>query len=183
MSTLMRTANCKRCGSTELLIESRVGEINYVCSKCSNQVSTVAYNKYETVRSSCKDCNSKVFKVRIVNNNNEENWEPHCNNCQTTPEKYYIDENGSEIDRQTRELIIIKDSLEMLRDKINILEENLDKLDTKVTELDTELDEHDCNISELKDTVSSCETEISSIEKSVLTIEDSLTILECRIHD
>jgi len=154
MNTLIRTANFKKCGSTEFKLEPKVGEIEYICAECNEHVATVEYDDFETVNKECK-CGRNLFKAKITEDSDNEQWSTYCSKCSERPKKYYIDEDGYEIDRGTRELLIIRRSIDALNCKVETLESDLNSLDSTVETLEGDLNSLDSTVRNIENEISS----------------------------
>lgn len=190
MSKFTRTACCKKCGSTELKIIPKVGEVEYKCLECGSHVATVEYDDYKTLSSRCEQCNNDIFKVKITKGEEEEDWDALCSKCQTEAKEYYIDEKGNPIDKKTRELLIIKKSILNLQNKIEFIEDELyeinvninsmdsrgDNLENKVNYLDAILDSHEYDINHL-------DSQINQVKRDIYNCENNIDDIRNRIRD
>ena len=131
MSKVIRTANCK-CGSVKFKIVSKSGEIDYVCAECNKYVNTIKCDQFESVKPICKKCGNDEFKVRIEVEDGQQYWSAYCTKCAEKPESIYVDENGSIISRQVRELLLIKDSVIKINNRVEELEDDLSDLKDRV---------------------------------------------------
>ena len=150
VNSFSRTANCKKCGSTNLKIKPKVGEVDYICCDCREVVGTVKYEPYSTLRSKCSRCDGEIFKVKIIEEENTSHWSASCPECEIAPSINYIDSNGNEIERQVRELLIIKDEIKELRDEIGSLESDVRELESRTYSIDYAVDNHGNEINNLR---------------------------------
>lgn len=161
------TKSCNTCGNVEFEILPYVGEYKAKCIHCGSIVDTVKLEKYEGIIPRCTKCGSEIFKAKITKENDREYWELRCSSCDNEPKYRYCDEKGNEIDKRTRELLIIKGYLKELNEKVDSLQSNLKEIDDKVKELNDTAYEHDYEIREIKSCIMSCESEISDLREEV----------------
>ena len=170
MSTLIRTANCRKCGSTEFNLKPKVGEVDYICVKCNENVATVKYDDYETVNKKC-ECSSDTFKAKVTGYSDTEEWETYCSKCSEKPKKCYIDKDGNEIDRVTRELLIIRSSMNDLKSRVETLESDLNSLDSTVQNIGNETSSNETDLYDIKNNINKYEQNISDLERKLIRLE------------
>lgn len=164
LNNFSRTANCKKCGSTNLMINSKNGEVEFVCGDCGEVVGAVKYEAYSTLRSKCNNCNGEVFKVKITDTDDTPYWSASCSKCEIPPSIKYVDSDGNEIEREVRELLIIKDEIKELRNEVNSLESDFKELESKTCSIDYAVDNHENEINNLKTELESFQNSISDLD-------------------
>jgi len=167
LNNFSRTANCKKCGSTNLRINSKNGEVDYICYDCGELVGSVEYETYSTLRSKCNDCDGEVFKVKITDTDDTPHWSPTCSKCEIPPSIKYVDNEGNEIERETRELLIIRDEVKELKNEISSLGSDLRELESKTYCIDYSVDSHENEIGNLKSKLDTLENSISDLDWKV----------------
>lgn len=181
MERANRTAQCKKCGSTELKIVPYSGKVNYVCTSCNSNVSVVQYEKYETLYPTCRECNNDIFKVRIEEGNGTSNWNARCSKCNTSPETYYINDKGETIDYATRQKLIIEDSISGILNEITNLKYGLTNLAYRTSDLSEDETINDNYIELDEEYEDSDEDNLSGIEGAIVNIEKAVTDIQNRI--
>jgi predicted RNase H-like nuclease (RuvC/YqgF family) len=164
LNNFSRTANCKKCGSTNLKINSKNGEVEFICGDCGEVVGSVKYEPYSTLRSKCNSCNSEIFKVKITDTDDVPYWSVSCSKCEISPSIKYVDSDGNEIEREVRELLIIKDEIKELRNEVSSLESDLRELESKTCSIDYAVDNHENEITNLKNELEGFENSISDLD-------------------
>ena len=171
VNNFSRTANCKKCGSTNLKIRPKFGQVDYICYDCGEMVGKIEYEPYSTLRSNCSKCDGEIFKVKITEEEGTSCWSASCPNCEIPPSLKYIDSNGNEIERQTRELLMIRDEIKELRNEVSALEGDVRELKNRAYSIDYAVDSHENEISNLKDKLDSCENSISDLDWKIRHID------------
>lgn len=177
-----RTAFCEKCGSVGFKIRQGDGAIDYVCSECYSNFANVSCDDYETLETICKKCNSDVFKIKIQENNGEENWSIACANCQEAPGIKYIDDEGIEVDRILRELLVVKRSITKLEDDIGCISEEMKKINLSINEINNR---NIVEVEELDDIHSSINRINSVVEKQkikTINLDDDISKIRNRLN-
>lgn len=113
----------------------KCGEVDIVCADCGEEIETVDYGKYTTIKSGCEKCGSSVYEAKISEDHDTVYWSIYCSKCKNEPEIYYIDKEGNEIDVYSRKLLLMEDEIEELTSKIDLLEEDIKELDNEFNKL------------------------------------------------
>lgn len=171
LNNFSRTANCKKCGSTNLRINSKSGGVDYICCDCGEVVGSVEYETYSTLRSKCSNCDGEVFKVKITDADDTPYWSASCSECENPPSIRYVDSNGNEIEREARELLIIRDEIKELRKEVSSLGVDLRELESRTYSMDYAVDNHENEISSLKSKLDSFENSISDLDWKIKHID------------
>ncbi|KZL92233.1 hypothetical protein [Clostridium magnum] len=171
MNNFSRTANCKKCGSTNLRINSKSGGVDYICCDCGEVVGSVEYETYSTLRSKCSNCDGEVFKVKITDTDDTPYWSASCSKCENPPSISYVDSNGNEIEREARELLIIRDEIKELRKEVSSLGIDLRELESRTYSMDYAVDNHENEISSLKSKLDGFENSISDLDWKIKHID------------
>lgn len=164
LNNFSRTANCKKCGSTNLKIKSKSGEVDFICNDCGEVVGSVEYETYSTLKSKCDNCDGEVFKVKITDTDDTPHWSASCSECEIPPSIMYVDNDGIEIERETRELLMIRDEIKELRNEVSSLGSDLRELESKTCCIDYSVDSHENEIGNLKSKLDDFETSISDLD-------------------
>lgn len=171
MSNFSRTANCKKCGSTNLKIVSKAGEVDYICYDCKETVGTIEYEPYSTLKSKCSICDGEIFKVKITEEEDTTYWTANCSECEVAPSVKYIDSNGIEIERQTRELLMLRDEIKELREQFSSLQSDVRELESRTYSIDYAVDSHGNDINSLRKKLDVCENSISDLDWKIKHID------------
>lgn len=128
MSNVNRTAQCKKCGEVLFKLVPHVGYVTYNCRKCNSEVAKVKCDNYETLRRTCRECGGDIFKVKVTVDKSDSSqgyWEPECVKCKNSPQAIYVDNEGNEIDKGTRQYLMMKDKIENLEEEVSISKESI----------------------------------------------------------
>ncbi|WML33195.1 hypothetical protein [Clostridium sp. OS1-26] len=165
------TKACSECHEVKFRIKSQSGKYKAICVNCGNVEAEVNIERYERVTTTCQNCDSRTFKIRSLKEGRTEYWSLRCSECGTIPEFEYCDENGRGIDRNTRELLLIQDSISELKEKVDSLESDINSLEGRVNIIDNSIDTYDYELRGLKGDISSMESNISSLESDISNLE------------
>jgi Uncharacterized conserved protein len=171
LNNFSRTANCKKCGSTNLRINSKSGGVDYICCDCGEVVGSVEYETYSTLRSKCSNCDNEAFKVKITDTDDTPHWSASCSRCEASASIKYVDSDCNEIEREARELLIIRDEIKELRKEVNSLGCDLRELESRTYSMDYAVDNHENEISNLKNKLDSFENSISDLDWKIKHID------------
>lgn len=168
---MIRTKSCKACGEVIFNINPSYKNIELVCESCKAK-DLISLGKYITLKDTCESCSKDSFKIKIDDNFNKERIDIECINCKTVPNTYFIDQNGIEIDRVAREMLIIQD-------KINDMDNRLNFMDNKIENLETDLKLTKGNITEnLSQKINESKIDINNINYEVNNFSDELNTLK-----
>jgi Uncharacterized conserved protein len=170
LNNFSRTANCKKCGSTNLKINSKNGEVDYICCDCGEMVGSVEYEAYSTLKSKCSNCDGEVFKVKITDTDDTPYWSASCPKCEIPPSIKYVDSDGNEIEREARELLMIRDEIRELRNEVSSLGSDVRELESRTYSIDYAVDNHGNEIGNLKSKLDSFENSISDLDWKIMHI-------------
>lgn len=169
---MIRTKACKKCGEVIFNINSRLGNTNLVCTSCSN-ITPINVGKYSTLDNKCNSCSNESFKIKVEDNKEKEHTYIECISCKGTPSSHYVDSSGNVIDRASRELLIIQDSINSLNNNVNKLEARIDKIEGNLAYLENDL------FKDLSKKVNGNKLDINTIKYDVDTFSDEI----CKLND
>lgn len=175
---MIRTKACKKCGEVIFNINSRLGNTNLVCTSCSN-LTPINVGKYSTLDNKCNSCSNESFKIKVEDNKEKEHTYIECTSCKGTPSSHYIDSSGNSIDRASRELLIIQDSI---NSNVNKLEARIDKIEGNIAYLENDLfkdltkkvNGNKLDINTIKYDVDSFSEEICKLNDIIINIENRI---------
>lgn len=149
---------CNKCGTSDFILESKHGEVKYICKKCDSEINDYSYDKYTKLLTKC-ECGNNIFEVEIKKDSYHvrEYFPPKCIVCGNNTKEIYIDDNNNRIDKITKEILI-------LNDKINEFKNDLSNLKQKIYCIDEEVVSQYYSISDVKNRMKSLESDINSLE-------------------
>lgn len=130
------TLLCKSCHETEYVLKSQKGKVTFQCKKCGKIHNEMVIGKNELYETSCRKCNSKVFKIRIDKSNGSAKIE--CRECGEAPNKITQEEPELMV---TRAEIRGEEKPQTVEDKelkslVNDLKNEIIRLKNRVSELE-----------------------------------------------
>lgn len=126
---MIRTFVCEKegCSGNSFYIESKDDKLLLTCKECESIYDIdVSYYDY-TILSQCSHCNNDTFKV--FRDREKEGIYLKCIECGNPPEIVYLDEEGTQINYESRVLNNIKDRIVSLDQKIFSLEKKIDEVE------------------------------------------------------
>lgn len=176
---MIRTKPCKTCGEVIFSINSTCEQVELICTNC-NSVTNVNVGKYSTLEKKCNECSNEYFKIKIHDENkNKERIGIECTNCKGTPKYYYIDKDGKLIDRSSREMLIIQDTIKLVSNNVNNLESRIDNIEHNIKHVELDLFENlNRKVNENKLDINSINYEVSSFSDELSKLKDMINNIE-----
>ena len=175
---MIRTKPCKNCGEVIFRINSTCEQIELVCSNCKS-ITNINVGIYSTLDNKCNSCSNEYFKIKIHNNENKEHVETECTNCKCSPNHYYIDKDGKLIDRSSREMLIIQDTIKMVNNNVHNLESRIDNIENNIKYVKSDLfDNLNRKVNENKLDINSINYEIGSFSDELSKLKDMINNIE-----
>lgn len=180
---MIRTKACKCCGEVTFNINPSLENIEFVCENCKS-IDLIFLGRYTTIKNKCDCCSNSSFKLKVHDINNKEHTKIECTKCQTEPITYFTDIKGVEIDRVTREMLIIQDNIKSVNERVNILDnkiqtietnlkytnENLiDKLSIKINENRIDINSINYEVNNFSDDINNLKSTLENIERSIVS--------------
>ncbi|MBC8061960.1 MAG: hypothetical protein H7Y18_15005 [Clostridiaceae bacterium] len=165
---MKREANCK-CGSLEFKIDPKSGRINYRCVQCGQVVESVSCDEYETLSSICGNCTNDIFKANIIEDDKIIYWEAFCKECGTQPYMYLVSKCGEIISKNTKLIMVIRDSLKDLKEKMQLIEDEIYKMIIRMNDIDY--------------TINTCQNDVYHLINQIEEYKSSMTLLKWEIKE
>lgn len=163
---LLNLVKCKQCGGSFLIIDVNHNTPRIKCMECSSFIQDIECDEYTSLNSKCV-CGCEIFEMLRYEK------VPTCRDCGKMIERVYVDDDGNEIDRLTRELLIIQN--------------NYDYLETRFDELKTEFEnriyEVESDISSLRGKIDEQEYHNGDLSRDIDSIESDVRRLRSRIEE
>ena len=178
---MIRTKSCKACGEVVFSMNSSYEHIELICESCKT-TNLISLGKYIALKNICESCVNDLFKIKIDDKGNEERIDIECTKCKATPNTYFIDQNGIEIDRVAREMLIIQDNIKDVNNRLNRMENKIENLETDlrntkenmIENLSQKINENIIDINTVNYEVNNYSDELNRLKDTLENIERSV---------
>lgn len=174
---MIRTKACKTCGEVIFNINSTCENVELVCKSC-NSITNVNFGKYLTLDKVCNSCSNDSFKIKVEDNRNRENTYIECTDCKGAPNHYYVDYDGNVIDRISREMLIIQDSINTIHKDVSNIEARVSIIENNIKNVKSNLSK---KVNENKVDINSINYEMNSFSSELSKVKDMIDNIEGRI--
>ncbi|MBC8580192.1 coiled-coil domain-containing protein [Zhenhengia yiwuensis] len=177
---LLNTVKCEQCESRFFVIDSTYKTPKVKCLECGSDIRDIKCDDYVSLKEVCS-CKNNIFELL------KSEKIPTCRECGNKAEKLYVDNDGNEIDRVTRELLIIQDNYDYLERQIDEMktefEDRIYYVESDISRLRGKISDQEEHNYILQNDIDSIEREISSIGRDINSMEYDINRLKENVEE